>query len=57
MWRSEKDVRSKGAVKHLEKLEKEQSKSKQRDPMLDAHLRRLKIGWGRACAGPDQIAS
>ena len=57
MWRTERDVRSTGSVKHLEKLEKEHTKNKRRDPVLDAHLRRLKVGWGRACAVPNQIAS
>ena len=55
MWRA-KNWKSRGSTEHLEKLEQALKKSKGRDQGLETHLRRLKVGWGKACDIPNQAA-
>jgi hypothetical protein len=53
-WRA-KDVANATQERHLELLEQELKK----DPSsrLEAHIRRLKVAWGRACKTPDHQAA
>jgi len=50
MWRTDKDVKERGARAHLATLEKKLRKSGDRDPALASHVRKLKADWTQSAS-------